>query len=70
MYFYVFLGGMFGQQHQQNKPIFGSRRMGSCDHEEVAPGEPSPGVPEIVKDLFTITKGISGIEKSVENLDK
>ena len=61
---------MFGQQHQQNKPIFGSRRMGSSDYEEVAPGESSPGVPEIVKDLFTITKGISGIEKSVENLDK
>ena len=53
---------MFGHQH---KPIFGSRRMGSCDHEEVA-----PGVPDIGKDLFTIAQGISGLEKSVENLDK
>ena len=41
-----------------------------ADHEEVAPGESSPGVPDIVKDLFTIAQGVSGIEKSVENLDK
>ena len=41
-----------------------------ADHEEVAPGESSPGVPDIVKDLFKIAQGVSGIEKSVENLDK
>ena len=44
--------------------------MGSSDHEEVAPGESSPSNPVIVKDLFTIAQGVSGIEKSVENLDK